>query len=81
MPWLFTPEQIRQGRAILNDLARDVGRAPQSIEVVGMPVPADPDVLQAFEDPGADGAVVLVMPATEAEMLGELEHIAQKVLP
>ncbi|MBI3327077.1 MAG: LLM class F420-dependent oxidoreductase [Nitrospinae bacterium] len=80
MPWLFTPEQIRQGRAILNDLARDAGRDPQSIEVVAMPVPADPDVFKAYEDAGADGVVVLVMPATEEEMLGELEQIARKVL-
>src|ERR687884_1993643 len=29
MPWMFTPEQIRQGRARLNDLARDAGRDPQ----------------------------------------------------
>jgi alkanesulfonate monooxygenase SsuD/methylene tetrahydromethanopterin reductase-like flavin-dependent oxidoreductase (luciferase family) len=81
MPWMFTPEQIRQGRAILNDLARDAGRDPQSIEVVAMPVSADPDVCKAHEDAGADGAVVLVMPATETEMVSELEQIAQKVLP
>jgi alkanesulfonate monooxygenase SsuD/methylene tetrahydromethanopterin reductase-like flavin-dependent oxidoreductase (luciferase family) len=80
MPWMFTPEQIRQGRAILNDLARDAGRDPQSIEVVAMPVPADPDVFKAYEDAGADAAVVMVMPATEKEMVSELEQVAQKVL-
>jgi hypothetical protein len=80
MPWMFTPEQIRQGRAILNDLARDTGRDPQSIEVVAMPVPADPDVIKAYEDAGADGAVVIVMPTTEQEMLRELEQIVQQVL-
>jgi alkanesulfonate monooxygenase SsuD/methylene tetrahydromethanopterin reductase-like flavin-dependent oxidoreductase (luciferase family) len=67
MPWMFTPQQIRQGRAILNDLARDAGRGPHAIEVVAMPVPAEPDVLKAYEDAEADGAVVLVMPATEAQ--------------
>jgi probable F420-dependent oxidoreductase len=80
MPWMFTPEQIRQGRGILNDLARDAGRDPQSIEVVAMPVPADPDVFKAYEDAGADGVVVMVMPATEKEMVSELEQVAQKVL-
>ncbi|HSF30779.1 MAG TPA: LLM class F420-dependent oxidoreductase [Candidatus Tectomicrobia bacterium] len=80
MPWMFTPEQIRQGRAILNDLARDAGRDPHSIEVVAMPVPANPDVFKAYEDAGADGVVVLVMPAPEKEMVRELEQIAQKVL-
>ena len=81
MPWMFTPEQIRQGRARLNDLARDAGRDPQSIAVVAMPVPADPDVIKAYEDAGADGAVVMVMPSSAQEMARELERIAQKVLP
>jgi len=80
MPWMLTPEQIRQGRAILNDLAREAGRDPQSIEVVAVPVPAEPDVFKAYEDAGADGAVVFIMPRTEDEMVGELEQIAQKVL-
>jgi hypothetical protein len=78
---MFTPEQIRQGRAILNDRAREVGRDPHSIEVVAMPVPAEPDVVKAYEDAGADGAVVVVMPAAEQEMVRELEQIAHKVLP
>ena len=36
--------------------------------------------LKAYEDAGADGAVVFMMPAPEQEMLGELAQIAQKVL-
>jgi probable F420-dependent oxidoreductase len=80
MPWMFTPEQIRQGRTILNDLARDAGRNPRSIEVVAMPVSAEPNVLKAYEDAGADAVVVLVMPAAEKEMVRELEQIARKIL-
>jgi probable F420-dependent oxidoreductase len=80
MPWMYTPEQSREGRATLNDLAREAGRDPKSIEVVALPAPADPEVLKAYEDAGADGAVVFMMPAPEQEMLGELEQIAQKVL-
>jgi alkanesulfonate monooxygenase SsuD/methylene tetrahydromethanopterin reductase-like flavin-dependent oxidoreductase (luciferase family) len=80
MPWMFTPEQIRQGRAILNDLARDADRDPQSIEVVAIPVSAEPDAFKAYEDAGADGAVVMVMPASEQEMVHELEQIARQVL-
>jgi probable F420-dependent oxidoreductase len=80
MPWMFTPEQIRQGRAILNNLAQDAGRDPQSIEVVAMPVSAEPGVLKAYEDAGADGVVVLLMPTTQQEMMRELEQTAEKVL-
>jgi probable F420-dependent oxidoreductase len=81
MPWMFTPEQIREGRARLNDLARDAGRDPASIEVIAVPVPPEPDVLKAYEDAGADGAVVFMHPAPEAVMVNELEQIAQKLLP
>jgi len=81
MPWLYIAEQIRQGRAALNDLAREAGRTPNSIEVVAAPVPAEREVLRAYEEAGADEAVVFVMPATEREMSEELEQIAQKIFP
>ena len=81
MPWMFSPEKIERGRAILNDLARDASRDPQSIEVVAMPVPADSDAIKAYEDAGADEAVVMVMPTTTAEMVRALERVAETVLP
>jgi len=46
-----------------------------------MPVPADSDVFKAYEDAGADRVVVVLMPATEKEILHELAQIAQQVLP
>src|SRR5438132_13519060 len=79
-PWMYTPEQIRQGRATLNDLARAAGRDPKSLEVVAVPVPADRDVIRQYEDAGADAAVVFMMPATPQAMREELEQIAQNVL-
>jgi alkanesulfonate monooxygenase SsuD/methylene tetrahydromethanopterin reductase-like flavin-dependent oxidoreductase (luciferase family) len=81
MPWMYTPEPIRQGRATLNDLAQEAGRDPKSIEVLAVPVPADPEVLKTYEDAGADGAVIFVMPAPEQDMLRELEQVAKQVLP
>jgi hypothetical protein len=45
-----------------------------------MPVPAEPEVFKAYEDAGADGVVVLLMPVPEQEMVRELEQIAQNVL-
>jgi probable F420-dependent oxidoreductase len=81
MPWMYTPEQIRQGRATLTDLAHAAGRDPKSIEVIAVPVPAEPDVLKAYEDAGADGAVIFMMPAPEQEMLRDLEQVAKQVLP
>lgn len=80
MPWVFTPEQIRQGRAILNDLASKAGRDPKSIEVVAAPVPAEPEAIKAFEEAGADAALMFMLPAPEQDMLDELEHMARKAL-
>ena len=80
MPYMYTPEQIRQGRATLNDLARAAGRDPKSLEVVAVPVPADRESIRQYEDAGADAAVVFMLPATPQAMQEELEQIAQKVL-
>jgi len=55
---MYTPEQIRQGRATLNDFARAAGRDPRAIEVVAVPVPAEPEMIRQYEDAGADAAVI-----------------------
>ena len=80
MLWLYTPEQIRDGRAMLDKVAREFGRNPRSIVVVAGPVAAEPDVIEQYEDAGADGIVVFVTPAAEQEMLAELEQIAAKII-
>jgi alkanesulfonate monooxygenase SsuD/methylene tetrahydromethanopterin reductase-like flavin-dependent oxidoreductase (luciferase family) len=80
MPWLYTPELIRDGRKMLDKLAPEFGRDPRSIAVVAAPVSTEPDVIKQYEDAGADGIVVFVMPAAEQEMLVELEQIAAKII-
>lgn len=80
MPTRSTPELIRQGRAILNDLAVEAGRDPKSLEVLAYLVPADRIVLQALAEAGADAAVVRLEGESEAAALAQLEQIAQKVL-
>jgi probable F420-dependent oxidoreductase len=80
MPWLYTPEQIRDGRVALNNLAREYGRDPDSIPVVAAPVAPEPDVVRQYEDAGADGVVFFILPGSEAEMLAELERIADTIL-
>jgi hypothetical protein len=37
-------------------------------------------VIKQYEDAGADGIVVFVMPAAEQEMLAELEQIAARII-
>ena len=80
MPSGSTSEQIKQGRDTLNQLAVRSGRDPRSIQVLAYTAPADREALKAFEDAGADAAVVRVATASEKEALAELEEIASRVL-
>jgi alkanesulfonate monooxygenase SsuD/methylene tetrahydromethanopterin reductase-like flavin-dependent oxidoreductase (luciferase family) len=72
-----TPDNFSGGRFIFGIGAGWL----TSIEVVAAPVAADREVVGAYEDIGADAAIVFVMPATEREMSEELEQIAQKIFP
>ena len=80
MPTRSTPELLRQGRAILNELAVDAGRDPQSLAILAYLVPADRATLQALAEAGADAAVVRLEGASEAAALAQLEQLAQQVL-
>jgi probable F420-dependent oxidoreductase len=80
MPTRSTPELIKQGRAVLNELAVEAGRDPSSIEVMAYIAPADRARLQALAEAGADSAVMLLAKESEAAALAELEQIAQQVL-
>jgi len=80
MPTRSTPELIKQGRAVLNELAVEAGRDPKSIEVMAYIAPADRTKLQALAEAGADAAVMLLAKESEAATLAELEQLAQQVL-
>src|SRR4029453_14082913 len=55
-PPAVPPELIRQGRAVLNELAVEAGRDPASITVLAYIAPAERTVLQALTEAGADAA-------------------------
>jgi probable F420-dependent oxidoreductase len=80
MPTRSTPELIKQGRAVLNELAVEAGRDPKTIEAMAYIAPADRAKLQALAEAGADAAVLLLAKASEAAALAELEQFAQQVL-
>jgi probable F420-dependent oxidoreductase len=81
MPVGVSLEQIKHGREALNELAAQAGRNPRSIQIVAFFVPPDPEALKAFEDAGADAALVALETSGEKEALRKLEEIAQRVLP
>jgi len=80
MPTRSTPELIQQGRAVLNELAGEAGRDPKSLTVLAYLAPTDRTILQELIDAGADGAVVRVEGASEAEALAALDQTARQVL-
>ena len=81
MPVGVSLEQIKHGREALNELAAQAGRDPRSIQIVAFFVPPDPEAVKAFEDAGADAALVALETSGEKEALRKLEEIAQRVLP
>jgi probable F420-dependent oxidoreductase len=80
MPTRSTPELIRQGRAVLNELAVEAGRDPKSITVLAYIAPAERTVLEALAEAGADAAVVRFESESEATVPAALEQLAQQVL-
>ncbi len=80
MPTRSTPESIKQGRAVLNELATHAGRDPKSIAILAYIAPRHRATLQALEEAGADAAAVVLTSESEAAALAELEQLAQQAL-
>ena len=80
MPSRPSPEELKQGRDTLDQLAAKAGRDPKSIQVLAYTAPADREALKAYEDAGADAAVVTLTTAPEGQAMAELEQIARRVL-
>ena len=76
IPIDVTPEQIHEGRVELNRLADIAGRDPASIEVSVMGVPEDREMIQRFDDAGADRIILPLETAGEGDSLAQLERIA-----
>ena len=80
MPVRVTPEQVKIGRATLDELAEAAGRDPKTIRLMVCNVPADRDAISALESAGADRVTVSLPRDTGEGMLQKLEQIADSVL-
>ena len=80
MPNRVTPQQVKQGRAAITELAQAAGRDPASINVSVFGQPADRDLIAQLQEAGADRVMVRLETAPEAEALANLESIAEAVL-
>ena len=79
MPTRTTPEQIKMGRATLDELAEAAGRDPNSISILASGV-GDRDELKRMEDAGATIATVRLPTTAAGEALPALEKLAEEFL-
>ena len=79
MPNRVTPEDVKKGRAKLDELADAAGRDPKSIQIMVFGQQADRDLLKTLEDAGADSVAVRLETASEDEALNSLEKMAKAV--
>ena len=80
IPSRITPEQVKRGRATLDELAAAAGRDPGSLIISVFGQEADRELVGRFEDAGADRVIVAVPTANEEESLADIERSAEAVL-
>ena len=80
MPVRVTEEQVKAGRATLDELAEAAGRDPKSIQLIVCNITPDKDLVRRYEDAGAT-RVTIPLPLDSGEgSLAEMERIAEQVL-
>jgi probable F420-dependent oxidoreductase len=79
MPTRATPEDIKRGRAMLNELAAAAGRDPRSIDVTVYGEGSDPKTLKRFEEAGASRVIVRLSMTEGDAALTELERMAAQL--
>jgi probable F420-dependent oxidoreductase len=79
MPTRATPEDIKQARATLDELASAAGRPPASIEITVYGEVCDTEVLGRFEEAGADRVIVRPQTTEGEAALIELERMAKQL--
>jgi len=82
MPVRAKTEEIKEGRAVLNELAKKAGRDPRSIEVLAFGFPGRFRTKEEINDLGQAGVThVTIWINTDGEgALAEVEELARAVL-
>jgi probable F420-dependent oxidoreductase len=80
MPTRATPQDIKSGRATLDELANAAGRDPHSIEIMVYGEAGDPETLKRFEQAGASRVIVRLQTTEGDAALTELERMAEQLL-
>ncbi len=80
MPVRATPEDIKQGRDTLDELATAAGRDPKAIDITVFGEGSDAEAIKRFEAAGADRVIVRLSTTLSDAALTELEQTAEQVL-
>jgi len=80
IPIRLTPEEVKRGRATLDEFATAAGRDPSTIDVTVFGQASDPEMLQRFAEAGASRAIVRLSTTVSDAALTELEQMAAQVL-
>ena len=73
-------EQVKAGRATLDELAEAAGRDPAGFQVTVFNVPGDRNTLQQYAEAGADRVILSLPNAREAGALDEVDKLAEAAL-
>jgi probable F420-dependent oxidoreductase len=79
MPTRATPQDIKSGRATLDELANAAGRDPHSIEIMVYGEAGNPETLKRFEEAGANRVTVRLQTTEGDAVLTELERMAEQL--
>lgn len=80
LPIRVTPEEIKKARATLSELAEVAGRDPNSISITIHSQPPDRDLIQRFEEAGADRVLLRIAAPDQDGALAQVEELANVVL-
>ena len=80
MPVRVTEEQVREGRATLDELAEASGRDPKSIQLIIFNAPAERDAIARYEEAGANRVTVSLPADAGANGISAMEQLAEQVL-
>ena len=79
LPLGVSPEDIKKARATLSELAEVSGRNPYSISITVFGQPPDKDLIDKFEEAGADRVLLRLAGDNEKALLADAEEKASAV--
>lgn len=83
MPTEVTPDEIRQGRSVLNNLAAGAGRNPDRFEIIAWGMAGqfrDKESIEELKSAGANKVIIRLVHSGNGEAQREIEEIARLVL-